>query len=111
MSIAHFQKNRRIFGRCQPKGKVKIACHAGSDLGPNLAIGLVDVSETGARLTTKVLEKGKRVLILLEGREHLRPIKCEGTVVRSEEVSPETCKIAVLWEKRLSFTEILKMTS
>jgi PilZ domain len=91
---------------------VKISCHKGmSDLGANLAIALVDISETGARLTVKsTLEKGQMVAIALEGREHVRPIKCTATVVRSETDADGSCRIAVLWDKRLSFSELLKMT-
>jgi hypothetical protein len=91
---------------------VKITCHKGYlDLGPNLAIGLVDISETGARLIVKTpLEKGQQVAISLEGREHIRPIRTLGTVVRSEPGTDGACQLAVLWEKRLTFSEILRMT-
>ena len=109
--MSAMQKNRRFFQRRQPIGKVRIACHDKSDLGPNLALALVDVSETGACLTTKSLQKGKCVRISLEGREHARPITCAGTVIRCEETSVGLCQTAVLWEKWLPFSEIRKITS
>jgi hypothetical protein len=81
------------------------------DIGPNLAITLLDISESGARLTVKsTLEKGQLVAVSLEGREHLRPIKCTGTVIRSNQDAEGVCQIALLWEKRLSFADILRMT-
>jgi hypothetical protein len=62
-------------------------------------------------LTVKsTLEKGQMVAVSLEGREHSRPIKCLGTITRSHQDGEGVCQIAVLWEKRLSFTDILKMT-
>jgi hypothetical protein len=92
---------------------VRVTCHKGlHDIGPNLAVALLDISEIGARLTTKtILDKGQTVSITLEGREHHRPIKLTATVVRSEEAGEEgLCRLAVLWEKRLVFSEVLKMT-
>lgn len=76
------QKNRRGFVRRKPRGKVKVACYKGDfDLGANIASGLADVSESGVRLLLKVgLDKGQSVTLLLEGREHLRPIKVHGTI-------------------------------
>ena len=81
------------------------------DLGPNLAIALVDVSEVGARLMVKTpLEKGQTVVITLEGREHVRPIKLLASVNRSEQDADGVWQLAVLWEKRLTFAEIAKIT-
>lgn len=112
MSTPIPKSNRRVFARRPPRGKVKVTCHKGSvDVGPNLAIGLVDISETGARLTVSTpLEKGQTVAISLEGRVHVRPIRCLGTIVRSEQETQGVCHIAVLWESRLPFAEIVKMT-
>jgi hypothetical protein len=46
--------NRRSSRRLPPRGKVKIKCRKGSlDLGDNLAVEILDVSETGARLQLK----------------------------------------------------------
>jgi hypothetical protein len=81
------------------------------DLGPNLAIALVDISEVGARLMVKTpLEKGQTVVITLEGREHVRPIKLLASVNRSEQDADGVWQLAVLWEKRLTFAEIAKIT-
>ena len=42
------QKNRRAANRRQPRGGSKIVCAAGKyGLGPNVAVSVLDVSETG----------------------------------------------------------------
>ncbi len=47
-------RNRRLAQRRPAKHRVKIVCRRGAlDLGPNLAVSLLDVSETGARLIVK----------------------------------------------------------
>src|SRR5256885_2178544 len=48
------RKNRRANPRRAPKGSTRVTCRRGSlGLGPNLALSLLDVSETGARLLVK----------------------------------------------------------
>jgi hypothetical protein len=45
------QSNRRATPRRKPRSYVKLECRKGSlGLGPNVALTLLDVSETGARL-------------------------------------------------------------
>ena len=89
-----------------------MTCHKGTlDMGPYLAIALVDISDIGARLTVRtVIEKGQTVVITLEGREHVRPIKLLASVNRSEQDADGVWQLAVLWEKRLTFAEIAKIT-
>jgi hypothetical protein len=71
----------------------------------------VDISEIGARLMVKTpLDNGQTVVITLEGREHLHPIKLLAAVNRSEQEADGVWQLAVLWEKRLPFAEIAKMT-
>ena len=77
------QKNRRTFVRRRPKGKAKVSCFKGGlDIGPNLAVGLADISESGVMLLLKAnLEKNQDVTLLLEGREHRGRIETQGKIV------------------------------
>src|SRR3954471_1482551 len=77
------QSNRRISLRRPAKGKVKVVCYKGSlDLGANLALAVLDVSETGLRIVvTMPLGRGQEVLLLLQGQGNMRQIKRSGYVV------------------------------
>ncbi|MBM4073721.1 MAG: PilZ domain-containing protein [Planctomycetes bacterium] len=106
------QKNRRAFLRRRAKGSVKVACRNGMDLGPNLAISLVDICEDGVRLITKPdLKKGQEVIISLEGTAHSRPLKISGmvawTAARAEDA--ETMLVGIQFQKRLPYRELLEM--
>jgi hypothetical protein len=51
MTRSPHASNRRASRRLRPRGKVKVTCRKGTlDLGPNVAVGLLDVSETGCRV-------------------------------------------------------------
>jgi hypothetical protein len=73
--------NRRSALRRTPKGSAKVHCYAGKyGLGPNVAVGLLDVSEYGVRLIVKTAAKpGREIEIGLETVRGQRP-----TVVKAE---------------------------
>lgn len=106
-------QNRRAFQRRRPRGKLKVLCYKGThDLGENLALSVADVSESGVRLHVKIeLPKGQDVLLLLEGREHTRPLKTAGRVVWCRPL-PEENKfhIGVQLTNYLHYRDLLKMT-
>lgn len=106
------QKNRRGFVRRRPRGKVKVLCYKGDlDLGPNLASGLGDISESGVLLLLKVgLEKGQNVTLLLEGREHLRPVRTHGTIAWCVPMEGGAFRAGVKLDSYLRYKDILKIT-
>lgn len=105
-------RNRRSFQRRRPRGKVKVACYKGAlDLGENIALGLADVSESGVRLQVKrELERGQEVVLAIEGREHMRPIKSRGRVVWSTPGADGTFQIGIQLDSYFLYRDIAKMT-
>ena len=85
MSEPSFTKNQRRSRRSAPWGKVRVTCQRGAvGLGPNLALGLLDVSETGVRLRVKdSLRPGRVVALGLEGPSNSRPLTRLGTIIWS----------------------------
>ena len=75
MSAPSAARNRRLNRRRPSKHRVKVACRPNAmDLGANVALSLLDLSETGARLMVKTaLPPGREVTISLEGGEVEHP--------------------------------------
>ena len=75
--------NRRRAPRRKPKKSSRVFCYSGRyGLGPNVAVTLLDVSETGVRLVLKVpLAVGDEVEIGLDGIGERRPSKAAAQVV------------------------------
>lgn len=106
------QKNRRGNPRRNARAKVKVGCYKGSmDMGPNLGVSLLDVSESGVRLIVKTALPGKQeVLITLEGRGHNRPIKLPGVVVWCQALEGGNCALGVRLDKFLDYRDLLEVT-
>jgi PilZ domain len=105
-------KNRRAFMRRRPRGKVKVTCYKGNlDLGQNIALGIADVSESGVLLLLKVhLEKGQDVTMMIEGREHMRPVKVHGKVVWCVPMDKDVHRVGVQLDGYLRYQEMMKIT-
>ena len=105
-------RNRRLSRRRPPKGRVKITCRRGAlDLGPNLALSLLDVSVTGARLIVKqTLEPGREVSIGLEGQSSIRPIPRVAVVTWCVPAADGTFCAGVHFQKRLSYRDFLELS-
>jgi len=75
--------NRRRARRQQAKHSTKVNCTKGSmGLGTNLALGILDMSETGIRLLLKQqLGPNQEIEVNLESLNHRRPLKVLGRVV------------------------------
>ena len=101
-------RNRRAFHRRQPKGKVKITCRRGAaDMGPNLALELLDLSETGVRLVVQAeLKEKTEVSIGVEALVHRRPIVRTGRVVWCLPTADERFCIGVRLDKYLPYQDI-----
>jgi hypothetical protein len=75
--------NRRGAARKRPKSSAKIVCvNSSLGLGPNIAVSILDVSETGIRLVSKrALEAGNEVEVSLEGVGQSRTTKILARVI------------------------------
>ncbi len=105
-------RNRRLAQRRPAKNRVKIVCRRGAlDLGPNLAVALLDVSETGARFIVKdALQTGRDVSISLEGQSTLRPIPRVGSVAWCVPAADGNFCVGVNFQKRLPYRDFLEMS-
>ena len=75
--------NRRSSARRKPKTTAKVTCVGGTmGIGPNLALSMLDVSETGIRLVLKkAAAVGQEVEVGLEGVGDHRPAKVAARVI------------------------------
>jgi len=101
-------KNRRRALRRRPKRASKVACYKGSlGLGHNLAMELLDLSETGIRLRLKEpLPQGQAVEIQLLGLGHRAPLKVEATVIWTVAAADGSHCIGAHFNKRLSYGDV-----
>jgi hypothetical protein len=106
------EKNRRRCRRRPPRSRVHVTCRRGGlDLGPNLALSVLDLSEAGVRLVVKEpLDLGKEVSVGLEGQSHTRPIVRVGTVVWRLPAPDGAYCIGVRFEKALPYTFVLELS-
>jgi hypothetical protein len=104
-------KNRRVFARRVPKRKSKICCYKGAlDLGPNLALTLLDISESGIRLVLKSpLDPGQEVNVTFEGIAHKRPLKCNGRVIWCIGAQDGSHCVGIRLDKYLPYQEIARL--
>ncbi len=82
-----------------------MVCRKGTlGLGPNIAVGLLDVSETGVRLLVKVaLPKGQEVEVSLLPPGHAREFRLTGQVVWSQETTDGHHCVGIHFDKLLSY--------
>jgi hypothetical protein len=104
-------KNRRIFARRASKRKSKIHCYKGAlDLGANLALTLLDISESGVRLLIKsALDPGQEVTLGFEGITHQRPVKANGTIIWCVAAQDGSFCVGVKLDKYLPYQEISRL--
>jgi hypothetical protein len=106
------RSNRRRDRRRSPKGRIKVICQKGTVwLGMNLAVSVLDISETGVRLAVKgPLARGEEVSLTFEGMVMLRPLQRLGTVVWSLPLADGSHVIGIDLQRRLQYSEFLHMT-
>ena len=106
-------RNRRITLRRRPKRTVKTTCRKGTlDLGLNLAVTVLDVSETGVRLVTKeALDVDQQVAVTLEGAHHKRPLRYTAKVVWCMETADHQFCVGLCLEKRLPYGELIRLSN
>jgi hypothetical protein len=79
--------------------------------GPDLALALIDLSQTGASLLVKVaLEPKQPVELELYAVGYNKNYRVEAVVVRCEPTPEGTYLVGVRFERYLTYTELLRIT-
>lgn len=104
-------RNRRVNRRIIPRTRVQIECLKGTmGLGRNLARQLLDVSETGARLTvTAELKPGQEVELALQGSGHVRPVKRLANVIWCQPMQDRLWQAGLHFQKRFEYAELVRL--
>jgi hypothetical protein len=110
-SLGQLTKNRRIHLRRRPKGCAKSACRRGSiDLGPNLAVRVLDVAEGGIRLVVREnIDREQEVTLTLEGLQHSRPLRIFGRVIWCVSTATNEHCIGIQFDKRLPYIDLQRL--
>ena len=95
-----------------PKGKVGVTCRRGVlDMGRDLAVSLLGLSEAGVRLVVKEpLEPGREVSVGLAGPAHCRPVTRLGKVAWSAPSADGTHHAEVAFRERLPYRDVLELS-
>jgi hypothetical protein len=103
--------NRRGAIRRKPKG-VEISCRRGGlGIGPNIAVMLRSLSESGARLiVTTDLKSGEELEVEFRSTAYPRSIRLMADVVRSKAVPGKMYCTAVRFQKQLGYAEFSRLT-
>lgn len=103
--------NRRRSIRRKPRHSTKVEIRKGTlGLGPNLAVSVLDISETGARVLVKSeLLKGEEVELLFQGIGHRKPCKAIGEVMWCVETPEKNFCIGILFRKNLPYAELQQL--
>lgn len=104
--------NRRGSFRQLPKRKLRVACRNALDLGPNLAVGLLDLSENGVRLQVNTeLGKGKEVTVTLDSVRNIKTMKRVGAVIWCVATAePGNFTVGVRFDKRIPYADVAGLT-
>ena len=101
-------KNRRVSRRLVPRKGTKVTCQKGSlGLGPNLAVGVLDISESGVRLLLKApLDVHQDVEVNLLGPGKGRPFKVLADVIWCVAAADGTFCVGARFQKALRFFDL-----
>jgi len=111
MNEATHTPERRNSPRRLPRASVRAYLRLGGlDLGPDLALRLLDLSEGGAGLLMKeAVEVGKEVSVGLEGQTHPRPVVRVANVVWSM-AADGAYAIGICFQKALPYRDYIDLT-
>ena len=100
--------NRRASRRMPPRGNVKVLCRKGGlDLGVNLTLAVLDVSETGVRLVlTEPLSVAQEVSLTFTSSGSGRLIKRLANVAWVVKTADETFAAGLRFQKNLGYAEL-----
>jgi hypothetical protein len=104
--------NRRRTRRCQANGQTRTECRKGTfGFGRNVAVNVLDLSETGARLVVRTpLDRGDEVELLLAGHGLTKPLRQLGKVVWSLPLPDDCHAIGVAFDKPLPYVTLQRLT-
>lgn len=104
-------RNRRLSPRRPAKRSVRVTCQKGAlGLGPDLAVTLLDLSETGARLTVKeALPNKLEVEVGLMAQGQGRAVKRLANVVWCAAAEGGNHCIGVRFQKALTYAELQQL--
>jgi hypothetical protein len=105
-------KNRRLHLRRRPKGTTRVICSRGGlGLGPNIAVGLLDLSETGVRLVLREpVEMAKEVSVTLESPQYRKALRLVGRAAWCLTTAEGLYCVGIEFEKRLQYMDWQKLT-
>ncbi len=105
-------RNRRLTLRRRAKVNVKVTCrNGGLDLGVNIGVAVLDVSESGVRLLLReAVALGQEVSVSLEAPQHRRPILRLANVVWALPAEGGYCA-GVNFQKWLPYKDIFLLTN
>jgi PilZ domain len=112
MSDMQSSGNRRASRRRPPKSSSKIYCYRGPmGLGANLAVSVLDVSETGANLVVKApFRRGEEMELNLEGIVHRRPIRKTATVVWCVATDKDRWVVGIKFQGVVRYADLTDLT-
>lgn len=112
MSHENSGGNRRGAARRPPKRSSKVLCVTGKfGFGPNVALSLLDVSETGIRLVLSTpLTPGHEVEVSLEAMGEHRASKITGEVMWCVSMSDGNHCLGIRFNKPLKWTLLTSLT-
>jgi hypothetical protein len=103
--------NLRRSRRQPPKQSTKLRAYRNAfGLGPNIAVSILDVSETGVRLVTKEpLAKRAEFELILEA-PGMRPIKLIAQVIWSLALADGNLCVGAEFAKRITYAELTALS-
>lgn len=112
MNESAYTPERRNSPRRQPRASVRAYLRLGGlDLGPDLALRLLDLSEGGAGLLVKeAVEVGKEVSVGVEGQTHPRPVVRVANVVWCKAAPDGGYAVGVAFQKGLPYRDFIDLT-
>jgi hypothetical protein len=104
-------RNRRLSRRLRTQRSVKATCrHGGLDLGKNIALSVLDVSEDGIRLVLREAVKVKEeVYLTLVSAASPRPLKRLGNVAWVVPSADGMFCAGVQLQKRLPYADLSRL--
>jgi hypothetical protein len=105
------RSNRRASIRNKPR-RVRCRCHQGTlGLGPNLALSLLELSQTGASLLVKTaLEPNQPVELELDGACYPKTVRVEARVVRSAPAPDGAYHVGLRFKRDLPAATLSRLT-
>jgi hypothetical protein len=108
---AQVNVNRRLDRRANARPSVKVICRKGTlDLGANIAVAVLDVSETGVRLIVKEpLKVDQEVTVALEPSHGRGAERRVARVAWCVESSEQKYVVGARFDKRLPYADWQKL--